>query len=330
MTVPASPAVPAAALALRRYAGHAASGDTRAALHAASDACHAAPDWPQAHYAYGEAWAALGEPARAEQAFAAAIRLRPGWAEAWVNLGLARYRQGATGDAITAMRQALRHAPGHTAATANLGAFLRITGAAEEGEALLRAAIAAAPYNAGARLNLAADLLQEERPADALALLDAAPARPDALPARRHWHLQRSLALVQLGRLAEARAELAALDAAGPLPAELAALRHWRHVLLAQGAGDRAGAVAQAEYAHRWTDREALLPPDLSAIMAAGGEITRHLETLPGYMAAVPERRSRSLPRRGGLSWRADRIPGCDRPRSNPGPADRNRLACSS
>ena len=247
MSASAPSSAQAAAVALHRYAGHAAAGDAHAALHAASDACHAAPDLPEAHYAYGEAWAALGEPARAEQAFAAAIRLRPGWADAWINLGLARYRQGAIDDAKTAMRQALRHAPGHPVATANLGAFLRITGAAEEGEALLRAAIAAAPENAGARLNLAADLLQEERPADALALLDAAPARPADPAARRHWHLQRSLALVQLGRLAETRAELAALDAAGPVPAELAALRHWRHVLLAQGAGDRAGAVAAAE-----------------------------------------------------------------------------------
>ena len=252
----------AATLTLQRFARHAAAGEARAALHAASDACHAAPDLPEAHYAYGEAWAALGEPARAEQAFAAAIRLRPGWAEAWVNLGLARYRQGAIEDAKLAMRQALRHAPGHPVATANLGAFLRLTGEAEQGEVLLRAALDATPENVGARLNLAADLLQEERPAEALALLDAAPARPASLPTRRHWHLQRALALLQLDRFAEARAELAALAATGPLPDELAALGHWRQVLLAQGEGNREAAIAAA-------DR-------MAAALAAAGMVPEH------------------------------------------------------
>ena len=32
--------------------------DALAALKAASDACHAAPDRPEAHYAYGQAWSA--------------------------------------------------------------------------------------------------------------------------------------------------------------------------------------------------------------------------------------------------------------------------------
>jgi hypothetical protein len=62
---------------LATYAAHARAGDAQAALRAASDACHAASHLPQPHYAYGEAWLALGQPARAEQAFAAAIRLAP-------------------------------------------------------------------------------------------------------------------------------------------------------------------------------------------------------------------------------------------------------------
>ena len=65
----------------------------------------------------------------------------------------------------------------------------------------------------GARLNLAAGLLQEERPAEALALLDAAPALPEDKASLRHWHLQRALALLQLGRPAEAWPVLAALAA---------------------------------------------------------------------------------------------------------------------
>ena len=87
-------------------------GDARGALHAASDACHAAPDEPRVHYMYGECWAALNAPARAERAFAQALQLNPAWADAWINYGVARYRQGHIDDAKAAMRQALIRAPG--------------------------------------------------------------------------------------------------------------------------------------------------------------------------------------------------------------------------
>ncbi len=223
-----------------------AAGEAHAALAAASEACHAAPHRAEPHYVYGQAWAALGEPACAEQAFAATIQRAPDWSDAWVNYGLARYSQGAVEDAKTAMREALRRAPGHAAAGANLGAFMRITGEHEGAEALLRGAIARDPGDAGARLNLAADLLQEERADDALALLDDA-APPGDAAAARHWHLQRSLALLQLAHPAEARGALQAFDALGPVPPALGPGRHWRDVLLAQAERDRPGAQAAAE-----------------------------------------------------------------------------------
>ena len=224
---------------------HLELGNPRAALEAASDACHNAPRLPQPHYVYGQAWLALNEPTRAEQAFAAAIQLAPDWAEPWVNFGLARYRQGAIEDAKTAMRQALLLAPGHPAASANLGAFLRITGEAEAAEALLRATVAREPGNAGARLNLAADLLQEERAGEALALLDQVEVPTDTRAAR-HWHLQKSLALLQLGRAVEARVALDSLTALGPLPPEIAPLWHWRQALLGLEDGDPARAKGAA------------------------------------------------------------------------------------
>ena len=223
-----------------------AAGDARAALVAASEACHRAPNLPQPHYAYGQAWLALNEPARAEQAFAAAIQREPGWADAWINYGIARYRQGQIEDAKTAMRQALLRVPGHPAATANLGAFMRISGESQGAEALLRQSIAAEPGNAGARLNLAADLLQEERAADALALLGRDDAPADDPRAARHWHLQRSLALLQLGRAAEALAALDDFSAFGPPPPELAPLFHWRRTLLALAEGDPGRARSEA------------------------------------------------------------------------------------
>lgn len=231
---------------LEASVAHLARGEARSALRAASEACFRAPRLPQAHYAYGQAWLALNEVVRAEQAFAAALQLAPTWAEAWVNYGVARYRQDAIEDAKTAMRQALLNTPGHAAASANLGAFLRISGEAEAGEALLRATIAHEPENVGARLNLAADLLQEERAAEALALLDEGEPVADP-PVVRHWLLQKSLALLQLGRTADARGVLDALAAIGPLPPELAPLWHWRHVLLALGESDSFRARHEAE-----------------------------------------------------------------------------------
>ncbi len=253
------------------------------ALVAASEACHRAPDWPQAHYVYGQAWSALGRDAEAERAFAAAIQLAPLWADAWVNYGVARYRQGSVEDAKTAMLQVLGFAPGHPAATANLGAFLRISGGAAAAEQLLSEQLARAPHEIGARLNLAADLLSEERAAEALALLDAVPP-PDEAVAFRHWSLQRSLACLQLGRPAEARQDLQRLAGRGPLPAPLAPLVQWRLVLLAAAEGDpdRARREALAMEASLATVGGAMMPEhavmacfDLAKFWSGQGETKR-------------------------------------------------------
>ncbi len=224
-----------------------ALGRPNEALHAASDACHRAPKSAQAHYAYGQAWLALNDPARAERAFADAINNAPTWADAWVNYGIARYRQGAIEDAKTAMREALARQPGHAAAAANLGAFMRVSGETLQAEALLVETVRREPDNIGARLNLAADLLQGERAAEALALLDQVTPPKDNPRAERHWHLQRSLALLQLRRPAEARAAVEAFGALGPCPPEFAVLYQWRLVLLARAESDSARAVAEAE-----------------------------------------------------------------------------------
>jgi tetratricopeptide (TPR) repeat protein len=218
---------------LRRCLSLRAAGDLPGALAAAREACAAVPDASAPHYAVGEICTALGDDAGAVTAFADALRRAPAWADAWVNLGLARYRQGVMGAAKQAMREALRVAPGHAAAAANLGAFLRLTGEAQEGEALLRETLARSPEAVGVRLNLVADLLQRERGAEALALLESAPL-PAALPIVFRWHLARSLAFLQLGLAASARAALDDFTALGSAPPELAPLFHWRQVLLAQ------------------------------------------------------------------------------------------------
>ena len=220
-------------------------GDPDGALRAASEACHDDPQQPQAHYVYGQAWLALHKPAQAERAFAEAIQLAPDWADAWLNYGVARYQQGATDDAKVATRQALLRAPGHPSAIANLAAFMRITGEASENDSPLQAAVMAQPDNAAARLNLVADLMLEDRVAEALAVLDSTQSSdPRTL---RHWHLQRTGALVQLGRLDEARRQLDAFADLGECPPEFASLWHWRLVVLASAEGDSARASQEAE-----------------------------------------------------------------------------------
>jgi Flp pilus assembly protein TadD len=233
-------ALRAASLALQ-------NGDARTGLAAARDACLAEPNRAETHYVFGQAWVAAGRPERAEQAFALAVKLRPGFADAWVNLGLARYAQGAVEAAKQAMHRALQATPGHPAATTNLAALLRLTGGYEQAERLLREALARDPTDAGARLNLAAEALQEERAAEALALLNAAAPPRDDPPAARHWHMQRAQALLALGRGDKARTALAEFDALGPAPPEIRPLRLWLDVVLALAEQRRADSIAAAE-----------------------------------------------------------------------------------
>lgn len=235
-----------------------ALGDTAAALDAARRARRRAPKLAEAHYVLGQALLAAGRLDAATVAFSDCLRLAPGFADAWLNLGVATYRKSDIEGAKTAMRRALAAAPGHRGAAANLGAFLRLSGEVEAGEAMLRQAVARDPAAAEARLNLAADLLQEERPAEALALLDAA--EPPTEPRLAcHWALQRSLALLQTGRAAEARQVLAAIGAA---PGEFAPLLLWRRTLLALADGQREAAQRLAAELETAIDSGAGLVPE--------------------------------------------------------------------
>ncbi len=223
-----------------------ALGDTAGAIHAARRARLRAPAMPQTHYTLGTAYLAAGFPDRAAAAFREATRLAPRFAEAWVNLGVAQYRNGNIEAAKQAMRSALAADPTNQAAAANLGGFLRLTGEVEAAEALLRDRVARDPNAAAARMNLAADLLQEDRAAEALALLDGpdwSNGGPSDPLMRQHWRLQQSLALIKLGRPDDARAALGMMGTVAPA---LAPLLHWRHVLLALAAGENDSACRHA------------------------------------------------------------------------------------
>ena len=217
------------------------------ALVEANAARQIGPQRPEADYAAGEVFLAQGDLIQADQAFKDAIQKAPTWPDAWINFGLTRYRLGNIEHAKNAMREALRHAPDNQAAAANLGALMRISGEHEGAENLLQKTLDAEPYNVAARLNLVADLINEERPAEALAILDAAPELPEELQPRRHWLLQKSIALLVQNRLAEGQAVLQEFDALGPIPPEIRPLYLWRRIVLAQSVGDLNGAATLAD-----------------------------------------------------------------------------------
>ena len=180
-----------------------ALGDAAGAVRAAKHARRRDANLPQAHYMLGLASMAADRLDDAMRAFAAALRLDPKLADAFVNIGVICYRRNDIEGAKTAMRRALAVAPGHVGAAGNLGAFLRLTGQTEASEKLLNDVLGRNPEAAEVRVNHAAALLSEERPREALALLDAKPVPADPRLAQ-HWQMQRSLALLQVGRGAEA------------------------------------------------------------------------------------------------------------------------------
>jgi tetratricopeptide (TPR) repeat protein len=240
--LPADPAPP-----LNLAAALLALGEHRAALKAAKQARRRARTMPQTHYMLGMAQLACGGARHRRGFVPGRLAAGPGLCRRLAQSRLVRYRRSDIEGAKTAMRRALAAAPGHRAAAANLGALLRLTGESEAGEALLRDLLARDPGAGEARLNLAADLLQEERAAEALALLDAAPT-PAEPRLNRHWRAQRALALLQSGRPAEARP---ILEKFGAVPPELAPLILCRRVLLALAEGNASHARELAEEMER-------------------------------------------------------------------------------
>lgn len=220
-----------------------ALGDNQGALDAARRARRRAPKLPQAIYMVGLALLALYRLEQAEEEFAQVVTLAPRFADGWVNLGIVRYRRDDIDRAKVAMRKALDVDPSHMGAAANLAAFLRLTGNVELSETFLADVLARNPQASEIRLARVSELLQEDKSAEAIALLDeqSAPTEPRLL---RHWNLQRSLALLLVGRAEEARA---IIDAMGEVPPPLAPSLLWRRVLLALTDRDRATAQKLAD-----------------------------------------------------------------------------------
>ncbi len=233
-----------------------ALGDAAGAVRAAKHARRRDANLPQVHYMLGLALMAADRLDDAIRAFAAALRLDPKLADALVNIGVICYRRNDIEGAKTAMRRALAAAPGHVGAASNLGAFLRLTGQTEASEKLLNDVLEQNPDAAEVRVNQAAALLSEERPREALELLDAKPVPADPRLAQ-HWQMQRSLALLQVGRAAEASEFI---TATGGVPPEMEPLMLWRRALLALAANDQVAARTYALAMERALTTDRLVP----------------------------------------------------------------------
>ena len=246
-------------------------GDLPAALSAASQACHADPGLAEPHYAYGQAWLAMSEPARAEQAFAAAISAN---------------RTGPTPGSITASR-AIARARSRTPRRRCARRCAARAGPSRRRPPIWAPSCASTGEYEGGRDAAARDARARTRQRRRAAQPRRRPAaggaaRPrrwrcstqvappaDDLAAARHWRLQRALALLQLGRAARGadgarRVRRARADSAGDRAAVALAAR-------AAGAG-RGRPRGRARARRRgWRPRWAPWAPDAvpeHAIMA--------------------------------------------------------------
>jgi len=170
------------------------------ALDEYSRALELRPDYPEALNNRGVSLEALGRPEEAEQAYRRALVLRPGYGEAWTNLGNTLRGLGHAEAALAACKQGLALRPDDAAALTNLGHVLRDLGHLEMSEAALRRALAMRPTDSAAYNALAITLQAQNRPHEALAVLDLALGLDSHDPETHH---HRAMLLLRLGRMAE-------------------------------------------------------------------------------------------------------------------------------
>jgi len=143
------------------------------------------PDDPIAHTNLAATFSALGEDAKAKDAASRAVALDPGLAAAHYNLGVAEQALGDDAQAVTRFRQTLALEPSNAAAALNLGeAYIRLDDLAGARAAFERA-LDIDPGFAMAAVNLADLDLDDNRPLDALGIIDKFlsrnPGQPNAL-----------------------------------------------------------------------------------------------------------------------------------------------------
>ncbi|PWC39970.1 hypothetical protein TSO352_05160 [Azospirillum sp. TSO35-2] len=168
----------------------------------------------------GAALQEAGRLAEAVAAYDAALRLDPGLSEAHVNRGNALRDQGDRPAAERAYRAALAANPAATAAARGLGRLRLASDPLAAARALRIAARLADGRTAADWSDVAAALTLAGRPAEALAVLDAAAPDEDRTPLPAGGHNVRALALRALGRGGEGDAALRRALATDPALAE--------------------------------------------------------------------------------------------------------------
>jgi tetratricopeptide (TPR) repeat protein len=154
-------------------------GRYQEAVEALERATRASPALLQAHVNLIAAYAAVGEPEKAEGAYRAAEALNPELPELHYNLGVLRLSQKRDDDAIAAFTHALSSNPAYADAHNNLGFLLSQRDRAREAEEHFRAALAASPGHRDAHFNLARLLLSQRRGEESLVHFSSAVAIED-------------------------------------------------------------------------------------------------------------------------------------------------------
>ena len=147
----------------------------------------------------------LGDYAAAGREADAARTADPTSAEAWIITGAIRLDGDDARGATAAYSQALRLRPGHAGAQAGLAAALLAEGHAEAAAGAAETALQFTPGDPHALFTLASAKLRQKWPAEALTLFDRLIAANPGHARARH---NRAHALIDLGRLDEARIEL--------------------------------------------------------------------------------------------------------------------------
>lgn len=161
-----------------------------------------AHDDADAHNNLGLSQLALGRCEDAMDSFLLALHFRPRFAPACYNMALAAHRLGDRAQAVASLERAIEIDPDFAVARSMLGYVLtHEMDEFEAGAAQIRKALELSPADPDVRCNYSAVLVQEGRAAEALAICDELLA---ADPQLHEARLNRSLALLKLGRFAQA------------------------------------------------------------------------------------------------------------------------------
>jgi tetratricopeptide (TPR) repeat protein len=188
-------------------------GDYAASAKSFTAALALLPDHAGARINLANALWSLGDDAAAAQQADLACAADPGAAEAWIITGAIRLDRGDAAGATAAYRQAVRLRPSLYTAQAGLAAALLAEGQNEAAAQAAAQALALAPDHTHALFTLATARLAMHQPEAALESLDRLIALAQDHARARH---NRANALIDLGRLAEAKAELHASIALDP------------------------------------------------------------------------------------------------------------------